>query len=286
MRSLNRLSILIIILLIFILGQSLLAQEKEEKKGKIKQFEEELEKTKADSSNHRSDRHGRSDDEGSSFWGSLIGELIVKPVLFGAFIGGSDDDDSPFHVNLWNSYFSDYPYQSPNVGLYALSEQTNKRFSMKLFGNYFYNSPDLQGFDFRARICPLPFLGVAFDFTNLTEDLDSKQDNIQIYNIFINYYRGRSQRLALWWGLGVKGIAGDKTRLGPAFNLGAEIYPIKPISLHVNYNIGSVNERAVGELLLHLNCHIQRSILFIGYHRYSVGSAILDGGIVGVGVYL
>jgi hypothetical protein len=274
MRSLNKLLILIIILLTFIFSQTLLAQEKGEKKGKIEQFEQELEKTKTDSSNNRSDRHDRSDNEGSSFFGNLIGELIVKPVLFGAFIGRSDDD-SHFHVNLWNSYFSDYPYQSPNVGLYSSPEQTNKRFSMKLFGNYFYNSSDLQGFDFRARICPLPFLGIAFDFTDLTEDLDSKQDNIQIYNVFINYYRGRSRRLALWWGLGVKGIEGDKTRFGPAFNLGTEIYPIKPIS-----------DRTVAELLLHLNYHIQRSILFIGYHRYSVGSAILDGGIVGVGVYL
>lgn len=286
MQSFNRLFIIIIFLLAFIFNQTLLAQEKEEEKGKIKQFEEELEKTKADSSNNHRDRHHRSDNEGSSFWGSLIGELIVKPVLFGVFIGSSNDDDSPYHVNLWNSYFTDYPYQSPNAGLYSSPEQTNKRFAMKLFGNYFYDSSDLQGFDFRVRICPWPFLGGAFDFTNLNEDLNSKQDNIQIYNIFINYYRGRSQRLVFWWGLGVKGVEGDNTRLGPAFNLGTEIYPFKPISIHANYNIGSVNERAVGELLLHLNYHIQRSILFIGYHRYSVGSAILDGGIVGVGVYL
>lgn len=286
MCSVNKILIIIVVLFAFSFCHTILAQEKKEKQGKIEQFEKELEKTKADSSNNRSDQHERSDDESSSFWGSLISELIIKPVLFGVFIGSSDDDDSPYSVNFWNSYFSDYPYQTSNVGLYTSPNQTDKRFSMKLFGNYFYNNADLQGFDLRARICPLPFLGAALDLTDLTEDLGSHQDHIQIYNIFINYFRGRGQRLAIWWGLGVKGITGDKTHYGPAFNFGAEIYPINPISFHFNYNIGAVNERAVGELLLHLNYHIQRSIVFIGYHRYSVGTAVLDGAIAGLGIYL
>jgi hypothetical protein len=127
---------------------------------------------------------------------------------------------------------------------------------------------------------------VALEFTDLTEDLGTDQDHVQIYNACINYNRIRSQRLALWWGLGVKGVAGDRTRHSFAVNLGTEIYPIKPVSFHINYNIGAINEKAVGELLLHLNFHIQCSILFLGYHRYSVGAAILDGAIVGVGVYL
>ncbi len=283
MRSSNKFFIFIIILLTFIFSQRLLAQEKEEKKGKIEQFEEELEKTKDDTSRNQTAQYN---DDGSSFWESFIGELIVKPLLFYTFIGNTNNENSFLGVNWLSYYFSDYPYQNPNVGWYDSPNQTDKRFSMKLFGNYFYNSTDLQGFDFRARICPLPFLGVALDFTDLNEDLGSKQDHIQIYNIFVNYFRGRSQRLAFWWGLGVKGIEGNKTNYTPAFNIGTEIYPIKPISFHLNYNIGSINDKAVGELLLHLNCHIQRSIVFIGYHRYSVGSAILDGAIVGIGVYL
>lgn len=157
---------------------------------------------------------------------------------------------------------------------------------MKLFGNYLYNRADLHGFDFRARICPLTFLEVALDFTHLTEDLDTQVDQLQIYNVFLNHHRVRSQYLALWWGLGMKGLVRDQTRHRFAVNIGTEIYPIKPISLHFNYNIGSINSQAVGELLLHLNCHIQRSILFMGYHRYSVGSALLDGAIAGIGFYL
>jgi hypothetical protein len=286
MRSLTKIFILIIILFTFIFNQIIIAQEENEKKGKIKEFEKELEKTKDDTSKDGAASHDNSDEEEPSFWGWLIGEFVVKPALFYTFIGSSGDDDSPYSVNLWNSYFTDYPYQASNAGLYASPDQTNKRFSMKLFGNYFYNSADLQGFDFRTRICPLPFLGAALDFTDLTEELGSEQDHIQIYNIFLNYYRGRSEHLALWWGLGVKGMEGDKTRFGPAFNFGTEIYPIKPISFHFNYNIGFLNDKGVGELLLHLNYHVQRSIVFIGYHRYSVGSAILDGAIAGIGVYL
>lgn len=287
MSSISKIFMIIIVLLTFFVRHTVLAQEEEEKKGKIKEFEKELEKTEDDSSKNRRNNNNISEEEDSSFLGSLVGELIMNPtLLFNLFIGSSDDEDSFLGVNFWNSYFSDYPYQTPTMGLYSSPDQTNKCFSMKLFGNYFYNSADLQGFDFRARICPLPFLGAALDFTDLTEDLGSTQDHIQIYNIFLNYYRGRSQHLALWWGLGVKGIAGDKTRHSFAVNIGTEIYPIKPISFQFNYNIGSINGKGVGELLLHLNYHIQRSIVFIGYHRYSAGSGVLHGAIAGVGIYL
>lgn len=272
---------IIIVLLPFILCHTVLAQEEKEKKGKIKQFEQELEKNKADSSNSNNNQNNDSEASNPLF------ELLLNPkVLLYLFIGNSNDEDAFLGLNFWNSYFSDYPYQLHNVGLYASPAMTDKRFAMKLFGNYFYNSADLQGFDFRARICPLPFLGGAIDFTDLTEDLGSTQDHIQIYNIFLNYYRGRSQRLALWWGLGAKGIAGDITRHCFAVNIGTEIYPIKPISFQFNYNIGSINNKAVGELLLHFNFHIQRSILFVGYHRYSVGTRVLDGAIAGIGIYL
>ncbi|MDZ7342585.1 MAG: hypothetical protein ONB27_14595 [candidate division KSB1 bacterium] len=273
--------VIFLFLLPIILCHTILAQEEKEKKGKIEQFEKELEEDNSDST------ISNDNQEGGSVLSNLLGEILFDPkVLLYLFIGSSDNEDTFLGLNFWNSYFSDFPYQSRNVGLYASPEIANKRFSMKLFGNYFYNSTDLQGFDFRARICPLPFLGAALDFTELNEDLGATQDNIQIYNIFLNYYRGRSQHLALWWGLGAKGIAGDKTRHAFAINIGTEIYPIKPISFHFNYNIGLMNDNAVGELLLHLNFHIQRSIVFVGYHRYSVGTAILDGAIGGIGIYL
>jgi hypothetical protein len=286
MKSLFKISITVIIsILTFYFYQPLYAQEKKEQEGKIEKFEKELDEKKKDSSKNRKSRRESDDEEGSSFWGSLIGELIVKPVFFGVFIG-IGDEQAPYNVNLWNSYFSDYPYAKSDVGLYSSADRANKHFSIKLAGNYFYNSSDLQGFDFKASLCPLPFLGFALDFTDLTEDSGLKNDHIQFYNIFVNYFRGRWQHMSFWWGLGVKGIDGDRNRCGPALNVGTEIYPLKPISLHFNYNIGAVTQNAVGELLLQLNFHLQRSIFYIGYQRYSVGSSNLDGAIAGIGIYL
>ncbi|UCE04820.1 MAG: hypothetical protein JSW07_14500, partial [bacterium] len=165
MQSLGKIFI-IIIFFCFIYYQALLAQDKEEK-GKIEQFEEELERGN-DKNETKKSREFKNEDEeeGSSFFGWIIGDLIVKPLLFGLLIGSSDDDASPYSVNLWNNYFSDYPYKSQNIGLYSSPETSNKRFAMKLFGNYFYHSADLQGFDMRARIFPFPFLGIALDFTD------------------------------------------------------------------------------------------------------------------------
>jgi len=273
---------LIFVLLLFWVSSMLYAQDKEEDKGKIDEFENEIEKK--EDNNQVKHYEDNGEGEHSSFWGSLITEIVIKPVLFGLFIGSSGEDSSFYSVNLWNSYLSDFPYQSPEIGFY--SKTSDKKFAINLSGHYFYESSQLQGFNVRGRILPWPFLSLDMEVTDLTEDLKNREDYLQLYHVFINYHRVRAQRWNLWWGLGAEGLKGNKTYWGPAFNIGTTIYPINPISFTVNYNIASINSKGVAELLLHLNWHFSRVMLYVGYQRFSAGSAIINGAIAGVGVHL
>lgn len=122
MDSLKKSVIFIILIFAFISFQTALAQEEQENKGKIEQFENELEKAKEDTSKNHRAQHDNLEEDNSSFWSNFIGELIVKPVLYYMFIGSPNDEDSFLGINWLNCYFSDYLYQNLNVGLYALPD--------------------------------------------------------------------------------------------------------------------------------------------------------------------
>jgi len=289
MKVLLRITVIIVILFSINVNEPLFAQDKKEKSGKIEKFEKEMEKKKEDKPKSKRDR--RNDDQNYCHHNtgrSFVGEFIVKPLLEYTFLYtfiGPPGDYSPIDYEFFaNSSFSEYPYATPDVGFY--SNRTSKHYAFTLSGNYFYNNPKLQGFSVRSRIYPASFLGVELRFTDLIENLPTKYDHLQLYDVLVNYHRVRNQRWSLWWGLGMKGVKGDKTHKGMALNLGTEIYVRKPVSLYVNYNVGFFsNINAVKESLYQLNWHIKRNIVYFGYHRFSTGTAVLDGVIAGVGIY-
>jgi hypothetical protein len=270
-------------------NEPLISQDKKEKSGKIEKFEKALDKKQEDKPKekterrhheHKHHRHGR----GNSF----VGEFIIRPLFEYTFLYvfiGPPGDYAPIDREFFaRTSFAEYPYETGDVGFY--SNMTSKHYAVTLSGNYFYNNPDLHGYSFRGRFYPSSFLGAELRFTDLIEDLPAKSDHLQIYDVLVNYHRVREQRWTLWWGLGMKGINGDKNHKGMALNLGTEIYLKKPVSLYMNYNVGLFNDiNAVKESRYQLNWHINRNKIYIGYHRFSTGSAVLDGVVAGIGIY-
>jgi len=277
----NKQIILIFFLLIFFcFPYSSQAQSKNSKKekGKLADFEDKIKEKKEepeDDSNHRS-------HSGIFFFIESPGDIFFLPrLLIGTFPG----EDSLFYEGrFWHRHFSDYPYWIKNEGIY--SRRTGKKISIHFAGHYFYNSSVLQGFHINGRIYPLPFLGLEFRYTDLTEKLHTRNDHLRLYDAYINYDRIRSRRWVLWWGLGVKGLQGDDTYHGLSFNFGTEIYPKNPISLNMLLNVGSLNSQTVSEFQIKVNWHIQRDIIYLGYQYFSTGGLVLDGIIFGLGIFL
>jgi len=270
-------------------NEQLIAQDKKETNGKIEKFEKALEKKQEDKLKEKTDRRNHEQKHHRHRRrNSFVGEFIVRPLFeytfLYVFIGPPGEYAPIDHEFFARSSFAEYPYATPDVGLY--SNMTSKHYAVTLSGNYFYNNPELHGYSFRSRLYPSSVLGVELRFTDLIEDLLANSDHLQIYDVLVNYHRVREKRWTLRWGLGMKGINGDKNHKGMALNLGTEIYLKKPVSLYVNYNVGLFNDiNAVKESRYQLNWHINRNIIYIGYHRFSTGSAVLDGVIAGIGIY-
>lgn len=265
----------------FFLYIPLIAQQEEEE-GKISEFEKATQ-PKEDNTEESQSYAKKSHRSDSSFFGELVAEIIFKPMFIWTFIGPPGDESLLDFESFWSHQYAPYPYAVGNVGLYA--KGARKSYSITLWGDYFFDADNLNGFGIRGRLAPLPFLSVDLKLAEITESLNSSVDQLQFYDIILNYSRIRTGSLSLWWGLGLKGIYISNNNLGPLFNLGTEIYPFKPLSLHVNYNISSINTTAVGDLLIHLNYHFNRYLAYFGYQRLSAGSTVLDGVVAGFGVH-
>ena len=266
------------------LGSLPVFAQNDEEKGKLNAFEEQVEDEKTSEENEEAHETKSSEAQSTedsstrsnSIWSELLFE-ITKIAFYLTFIGPADK------ASLYSNQFSAYPYQAPHEGIY--SDSTGKSLSYNVYGHYLYHSTDLHGLSFRNQLLPLPFLSVQVDYSLFMEKLETETDYLHLINIFINYHRVRIERWTFWWGLGSKGIIGEDSRFGAAFNLGTLIYPAQPISVKAEYNIGSINSTSVQELLLQVNYHMNRHVIYLGYQKHKCGSADLDGIISGYGVH-
>lgn len=254
------------------LPETALAQEK----GKIGEFEEEVEEDdgkKDRRSSRRSHRHhdhcGCNDD---AFWAEVAFHLFF---------------DIPDRYSWDNLTFNAYPYANQERGwMNQHGEAARKMIGMNFTLNNFRNGDDLNGMGFRGRVMLTPYASVSGQYTKLTERLPGEDDYVELYNAFINFNRFRTDAFNFWWGAGVKGIRGSIDHTGPAFNMGADLFLKIPVSIHGSYNVGELNDRAVQESLIRLNYHLDRTIFYVGYQDFRVGDAALNGWIYGIGIYL
>jgi hypothetical protein len=282
----KRILIFLVTFCFFIPAQPLLAQEKEE--GKLADFEKKVDdENNADEKSEDSGESSDEDSETSDFTESLVSSpafwKISFGVLYGMFINFPGEDSLFYFGDYNNCYFTQYPYVSPGEGMY--SQKIGKRFSVNISGHYFYDESDLRGYGIRALLSPHPFVNAEIQFSDLTEKLDTRDDHLKLYNIFVNYNRLRLEPVMFWWGLGLKGLQGDKTHNGFAFNFGTEIYPARPVSLTLNYSGGFINGNYLPEFFGSLNVHLYRFAIFAGYQYWSVGSAKIDGVVVGIKLF-
>ncbi len=275
-------SIVPVLLLSFLLltGGSAVAGDKERDKktppkeeGKLGDFEDEVGKG-GDEDDH--------DATGQAF-AAFEDYYFLARLTYGLLIQFPGETRQLYHGSIHNSYFSEYPYAVPDVGYF--SQTDGKKFSVSFSTHYFYSESDLHGTGFRARLSPLPLFSAEVHFTNLTEELTTRNDHLQLYSVFVNYNRFRLNRLGVRWGIGLKGLRGDNTHNGFAFNLGGEWYLQKPLSLQFSYSGGWIGERFLPEFFGTLNVHVNRAAVFVGYQYWSAGGAVMDGVAVGVKGY-
>jgi len=230
-------------------------------------------------------------DDEPSFFESLFADICYRmgrwffrdalpEIMFGESWGELFTYDP---LELWELRFASYPYATQ--GGLLTSDLSGKQHALQLRGYGFYHSRDLTGLGLRARFYPFPFGGVEYHRIHFTERLSDRLDHLTHSAFFVNVNRIRHERVMMAWGLGVTGVERRKFHFGPALNLSADIYPVKPVSLHWSYNIGGVNQSTVTETQLTVNLHYRRGEFGLGYQSFGADEVTIRGMTAGIGFY-
>jgi len=266
------------------------AQEKE--KGKLADFEEEVEKKTSSDDSNTSQSNSYEDEEYDGDCNNIASDIencIFMARAAVAILGGTkvimffSEEES--EDGYWNIGYSDYPYSSNSDGLFDKSSL--KKYSVYSKLSYFRESNSLNAISFNTRLSPIPSIALEINYSDFTEKLNSRYDHLRMYDVFLNYNRLKYDNLAFWWGIGLKGIIGDGSNQAFALNFGTNIFiPEKPVSIGINFNIGFYDANNVYDFSPKIRYHLHRAEISLGYRTFNAGNVSINGWSLGVGFYL
>lgn len=173
-----------------------------------------------------------------------------------------------------------YPYFYDNEGEYAgILSNTGRKQSLRLGVNYVFNRVD--GLEFNATYKPLPILGIEASHIHFSEKKRTNTDALDITSLLFNYHRIREKNISIWWGIGATYVGNGVNTLGFSYGLGTEIYPVKPLSLHISWKESFINNSEIGVFKSQLKYHMKEKAFFLGYHHFQIAGEDISGPTVG-----
>lgn len=173
-----------------------------------------------------------------------------------------------------------YPYFYDDEGEYAAElSKTGRKSSVKLGANYLLNN--IKSLEIYGTYKPIPIVGIDASHIRFSEKTLLTQNYLNVTSLMANYHRFREKNFIFWWGIGATYVGNGVDTLGFAYNLGTEIYPVKPISLHISWKQSFINQNEIDIFKAQLKYHQKNKAFYIGYNDYNLGSETLKGPTIG-----
>ena len=254
------LSLTLIILSQFTFGQSKLGQAKDNL-----------------SSNDQYYSSSSSGGNSSDSDGSFLLELLIEPIVWIAV----------------NTIIGEGEYRMINPSLYAnnsngeyILSDFNDQYKNSLFkGSLDYtNSKDaIQGVHLNVDYRFSHLFGAQFSHSHFYERYFGETEHLDMSSLLFNYYRIREKYITAWWGLGGSYIANGVNRFGFTYNIGAEIFPIRPFSFLFSWQQHFINNQHINTLKAQLKCHLKHFNVYLGYHNYNIANITNPSLAIGIG---
>ena len=255
---------------LFFIGASSYGQDK------IKKAEESLKKEKTThvaSSKKRSKNKNNDTSSENDFFAEAIGYLLVNAFLYTSYYAIIE---SPFEYEhkASKSTITKYPYLNSEKGNYSYDwYEGSEIFRTAIENRYIFENSRINGNHLNVDMRFLKRLGLEVDYLQLWEDNPNFGKNtLAIYSVLAKYYRVRTERFDLWWGLGTSYVDGEVNQLGLTYGLGAEAFIAKPISIVSNFNQTLINNQTINKFSGLLNYHIKQYKISGGYEHIKIGS--------------
>lgn len=254
--------ILIILIILQLFVSIIIAEDK----GKLEEFEEELNKPVEHNNNENNNSDYDDEDEEDAF------DNLILSIIYEIFIGSEP--------SLYTYEFQPYIYHDSYSGRYG---GEGVSLDADIDFKYIYSSSNLTGISFNGSFFFARVMNLKCNYQRLFEELENDQDEMELSEVFLDYYRARMPNFNWYWGIGAKGLNRNNNYWGVALNSGFEIYPFKPVSVELAANIGWLNEHPVSKINTDVNIHYWRIKFSVGYQRLKAGNTEIDSINLGFG---
>ena len=178
-----------------------------------------------------------------------------------------------------------YPYAAKQQGDFDfLNTAKTTRFSLE---NSYLTSSSIKGnylkgeFNFAKRI------SLTGDFMYLNEQLfRGGKTNYKHYTMMVNYYRVRTPKVSLWYGLGARYVGEEVATYGFAYNLGLRLFLKKPLSFETVFAGAVINSNPVNQFDAKLKWHRNKLFLTTGFNHSNINGVHFNQLSLGIGAYL
>lgn len=252
---------------------------------KLEKAKESLRKQSSNSSSNNSNNNQNNDSENNrSLFGNTFGELFLEigiRLTYGILVEFNEERNNDMHY----ASFTKYPFMNSNYGNYAYNlDDIQTKTRLDIATSMIIENRNLYGNNFNANYKFAKRFDVEFGALHLFEKTDlNKFDNFNLYSLLFNYHRVRAKKLDLWFGVGAMYVGNNVKEIGFGYNVGAELFIKKPISLLVTHKGTTINQQSVNKSRFLLKYYRKNFHIATGYERYQIGVSEINGFSIGVG---
>ena len=253
---------------------------------KIEKAERSLKKESVTTSKNRRESKTKDTYFNNDFFLETIGPLIIEGFFYLSYYTFIEFP-SEYEHRASNAIINKFPYYNSNKGNYSYDrDEASTLFRGALENRYIFENSRINGNHFNLDMRFLKRYGFEVDYLQLWEDNPNFGKNtLAVFSALAKYYRVRTERFDLWWGLGASYVSGGVNQFGFTYGLGSEVFLAKPISIMSNYNQTVMNNETINKFSALLNYHINQYKISGGYERIKIGSQGFSTMALGIGFF-
>jgi hypothetical protein len=260
---------------------------------KLKSAKENINTTKTKTSSKTSFRkstpgfpsrmHAANDPSVFRFFAEITYKMTLG-VLYFTFI------ESPWELTSKHSksVLTPYPYSADHLGEFAYEpSRKDKTFRLQISSEYLSNQNRIKGTYSKIDIQFAKRFGLTADCVSLSENIPilSHTDEYAHSTFLVNYYRIRTEKMSLWYGMGLRYAMNGIHKAGFAYSLGTRIFIKKPLSLESHLTGSKINGSSINQFGNKVKYHFKQSYFSLGWNLWTLGSEKIGTFATGLGIY-
>ncbi|MEM9679869.1 MAG: hypothetical protein AAF901_06060 [Bacteroidota bacterium] len=248
---------------------------------KLDRAKESLTDSSTPTSISNSESNNRNDSSGS---GSLLGSLILDIfayTAYGVLVESPWEMDTDMHF----ANFTNYPYQNRGIGNFTYSNlgEDIKLSRLDIRNTFLLGSRNLFGSHFGAEFRFFQRMNLEVEHLQLFEFINGDTETFSLTSILLNYHRIRTQNVDLYFGIGVMHVGSGVNETGLSYNIGAEWFIRKPLSLLVSHKGTSINSQPVRKTKAVVKYHFKNYHASVGQEYFTLGDIQINPFSIGIG---